>query len=96
MSFAIMKSGGKQYRVKKDQVLVVDRIAGEVGEAVELPTSLSAREGSLSLGGGVAKVEILEHLRGKKIHVYKYRPKKDSRKKTGHRQEQTRVKVLEV
>lgn len=96
MSFAIMKSGGKQYRVKKDQVLVVDRIAGEVGEAVELPTSLSASEGSLSLGGGVAKVEILEHLRGKKIHVYKYRPKKDSRKKTGHRQEQTRVKVLEV
>jgi large subunit ribosomal protein L21 len=41
-------------------------------------------------------VEILEHLRGDKIHVYKYKPKKDYRKKTGHRQALTRVRVLEV
>jgi large subunit ribosomal protein L21 len=44
----------------------------------------------------MARVEILEHLRGEKIHIYKYRAKKNSRKKTGHRQAQTRVKVLEV
>lgn len=96
MSFAIVKSGGKQYRVKKDQELVVDRIAGDVGDALDLPTNLSASEGSLSFGAGSAKVEIVEHLRGKKVHIYKYRAKKDSRKKTGHRQEQTRIKVLEV
>ncbi len=96
MSFVIVKSGGKQYRVKKDQELVVDRITGDVGDSVDLPTSLSASEGSLSFESGSAKVEIVEHLRGKKIHIYKYRAKKDSRKKTGHRQEQTRIKVLEV
>jgi large subunit ribosomal protein L21 len=50
----------------------------------------------LDLAEKTAEVEILEHLRGDKIHVYKYKPKKDHRKKTGHRQELTRVKVLEV
>lgn len=96
MSFAVVNSGGKQYRVKKDQEIVVDRIAGDIGDSIDLPTSLSASEGSLSFDAGTAKVEIVEHLRGKKVHIYKYRSKKDSRKKTGHRQEQTRIKVLEV
>lgn len=96
MTFAVVKSGGKQYRVKKDQELVVDRLKGEVGDSVELESSLSAKEGSMDLGGGGVKAEIVEHLRGKKLHIYKYRAKKDSRKKTGHRQELTRIKVLEV
>ena len=51
---------------------------------------------SVDLGERTARVEILEHLRGDKIHVYKYKPKKDYRKKTGHRQELTRIRILEV
>lgn len=94
--FAVVKSGGRQYRVSKDQELVVDRIAGEVGEQVELPVSLVSDGSELDLSGRQAKVEILEHLRGDKIHIYKYKPKKTYRKKTGHRQELTRVKILEV
>ena len=94
--FAVVKSGGKQYRVGEGQELVVDRLRGEVGDMVELPVGFVANEESVELGERSARVEILEHLRGDKIHVYKYKPKKDYRKKTGHRQALTRVRVLEV
>jgi large subunit ribosomal protein L21 len=94
--FAVVKCGGKQYRVSEGQELVVDRLVGEVGDSVELPVGFVADEASVDLGERTAKVEILEHLRGDKIHVYKYKPKKDYRKKTGHRQALTRVRVLEV
>lgn len=94
--FAVVKSGGRQYRVTEDQELVVDRLAGEVGDRVDLPVSFSGGDGHYDLSARTAKAEILEHLRGDKIYVYKYKPKKDSRKKTGHRQELTRIKVLEV
>jgi large subunit ribosomal protein L21 len=94
--FAVVKSGGKQYRVTEGQELVVDRIAGDVGDSMELPVGFSVDDGGFDLAERTARVEILEHLRGDKIHVYKYKAKKDYRKKTGHRQELTRVKVLEV
>ena len=94
--FAVVKSGGKQYRVREGQELVVDRLKGEVGDSVELPVGFSVDEGGVDLAEKRARVEILDHLRGEKIHVYKYKAKKDYRKKTGHRQELTRVKVLEV
>ena len=94
--FAVLKSGGKQYRVTEGQELVVDRIGGDVGDSVELPVGFSVDDSGFDLGERTARVEILEHLRGDKIHVYKYKAKKDYRKKTGHRQELTRVRVLEV
>jgi large subunit ribosomal protein L21 len=94
--FAVVKSGGKQYRVSEGQELVVDRLEGEIGDSVELPVSFVADDESVDLGERTARVEILKHLRGDKIHVYKYKPKKDYRKKTGHRQALTRVRVLEV
>jgi large subunit ribosomal protein L21 len=94
--FAVVKSGGKQYRVREGQELVLDRVKGEVGDSVELPVGFYVDDEGFDLGERTARVEILEHLRGEKIHIYKYRAKKDSRKKTGHRQAQTRVKVLEV
>jgi large subunit ribosomal protein L21 len=94
--FAVVKSGGKQYRVSEGQELVVDRLVGEVGDSVELPVGFVADEASVDLGERTATVEIIEHLRGDKVHVYKYKPKKNYRKKTGHRQALTRVRVLEV
>jgi large subunit ribosomal protein L21 len=95
--FAVVKSGGKQYRVREDQELVVDRLKGEVGDSIELQVGLVADEEGVDLGGErTARVEILEHLRGDKIHIYKYKPKKGYRKKTGHRQELTRIRILEV
>ena len=95
--FAVVKSGGKQYRVSEGQELVVERLRGEVGDSLELPVGFFADDKGVELGGErTAKVEILEHLRGDKIHIYKYKPKKGYRKKTGHRQELTRIRVLEV
>jgi large subunit ribosomal protein L21 len=94
--FAVLKVGGKQYRAGRDEELVVDYLAGEVGDSVELPVSFTADGDEVDLSGGTARVEILEHLKGEKIHIYKYKPKKNSRKKTGHRQARTRIKVVEV
>ena len=94
--FAVIKVGGKQYRAGRDEELVVDHLAGAVGDSVELPVSFTADGDDVDLSMGTAKVEILEHLKSEKIHIYKYRPKKNSRKKTGHRQARTRIKVLEV
>jgi large subunit ribosomal protein L21 len=94
--FAVIKVGGKQYRAGRDEELVVDRLAGEVGDSVELPVSFTADGDDVDLSSGTARVEILEHLKGEKIHIYKYKAKKNSRKKTGHRQARTRIKVVEV
>jgi large subunit ribosomal protein L21 len=94
--FAVIKVGGKQYRAGRDEELVVDRLVGEAGDSVELPVSFTADGDDVDLSGGMARVEILEHLKGEKIHIYKYKAKKNSRKKTGHRQARTRIKVVEV
>lgn len=94
--FAVLKVGGKQYRAGEDGELIVDRLPVEVGDAVELPVAFVADGDDFDLTARTARVEILEHLKGEKIHIYKYKPKKNYRKKTGHRQARTRIKVLEV
>jgi large subunit ribosomal protein L21 len=94
--YAVVKSGGKQYRVRQGDELLVERLAGEVGDRVELPVSLRAEDGTLDLEPRTARAEILEHLRGEKVRVYKYKPKKGYRRKKGHRQALTRIRVVEV
>ena len=96
--FVVINVGDKQYRVGQDEELIVDRLEGDVGDSVELPVAFVADGDDFDLGpeGRVARVEVLEHLKGEKVHIYKYRPKKNSRKKIGHRQARTRIKVLEV
>lgn len=75
---------------------MVDRIKGEVGDQVQLPVSFLADGEDFDLSARTARAEILEHFRGDKIQVYKYKPKKTYRRKTGHRQELTRIRILEV
>ena len=94
--FAVLKVGGKQYRAGRDEELVVDHLDGEIGDSVEIPVAFTANGDDFDLSGGTARVEILEHLKGDKVHIYKYKPKKTYRKKTGHRQSWTRIKVVEV
>ena len=94
--FAVIKVSGKQYRAGKDEEMVVDRLPGEVGDSMELPVAFVADGDDFDLSTRTARVEILEHIKGEKIHVYKYKPKKNYRKKTGHRQARTRIKILEV
>ena len=97
--YAIIKTGGKQYMVEKGDVLAVERLDAESGDKVMFDEVLAVgNEGELQIGNPVvagAKVEatVIENGRGRKVIVFKYKPKKDYRKKQGHRQPFTKVRI---
>ena len=99
MKYAIVESGGKQYRAVEGGFIEVDRLPAEVGEDVVLDSVLLlVDDGSISVGTPVVKgvrvsAKVAAHNKGPKIVVFKYRPKKRYRVKTGHRQQYTRLKV---
>ena len=101
-TYAIVESGGKQYRAEKGTTLVVDRIKADEGDKVNLRAVMFRGDGDdVVLGGGdleKVKVEakVTGHERGEKIRVFKYRAKKGFRKRQGHRSELTRLEVTEV
>jgi large subunit ribosomal protein L21 len=98
--YAIVKTGGKQYRVEQGQSLLVERLAADDGAKVELEPLLYV-DGSEVLHGddlGKVKVEakVLAHERGRKLRVVKFKPKRGYRRRTGHRQELTRLEVTAI
>ncbi|HDQ40933.1 MAG TPA: 50S ribosomal protein L21 [Desulfonatronum sp.] len=102
MRYAIVESGGKQYRMEEGLSLKVDRIQAEPGTDVILDKVLmvggenEAKAGQPYLPEASVACEVLEHGRDKKIIVFRFLRRKDSRKKQGHRQEFTRVKVKSI
>ena len=100
--YAIIESGGKQYRVEPGAVLALERLPGEKGSRVELDRVLLVSDGSsLKVGhptvsGARVVSEILAQTRGDKIDVFKFKKRKKYRRKTGHRQEQTTVRIAEI
>jgi large subunit ribosomal protein L21 len=97
--YAIVETGGKQYRVSTGEVLRVDKLAGDVGSEVELPALAVFQEGSdLLVGPAVGKVKatIVGNGRAKKIIVFKFKRKKQYKRTQGHRQDFTEVKVGEI
>lgn len=98
--FAIIESGGKQYRVQAGDVLRLEKLEAEPGATVDLPVLLlggdDVRIGSPRVEGVAVKAEVLGHGRGTKIHVYKFRAKTNYRRHTGHRQPYTEVRVAEI
>jgi large subunit ribosomal protein L21 len=99
--FAVFKSGGKQYRVAADDVLKVDKIRGEPGEIVEFGEVLVVGGEAVTLGspviaGATVAAEVLEQTRGPKIIAFKKRRRKNSRRKRGHRQEFTLLRITEI
>lgn len=100
--YAIIQTGGKQYRVQEGDVLRIEKLNVEVGATVELEQVLAvARDGQLVVGnptvpGAKAVLKVLEHGKGKKIIVFKYKPKKNYRRKQGHRQPYTKVVVEKI
>jgi large subunit ribosomal protein L21 len=100
-NYAIVESGGKQYRAEKGSELVVDRLPADEGEKVVLRAVMFRGAGDVVLDGGdleKVKVEatVAEHLRGEKVRVFKYRPKKGYRRRAGHRSQLTKLEVTEV
>lgn len=100
--YAVIRSGGKQYTVRPGETLDVEKIGGEAGGSVELTDVLMVADGdavsvgSPTVAGAKVLAEIVEHGKGKKIVVFKYKPKIRYRKKTGHRQQYTRLAVKDI
>ena len=92
--YAIVETGGKQYRAEEGQVLVVERLAAGPGEQVELPVVALVKDGQVVTDAGARVVaRVLDHVKGRKVVVFKYRAKVNYRRKTGHRQMYTRVRI---
>jgi large subunit ribosomal protein L21 len=99
--FAVFKTGGKQYRVAAEDVLKVDKIKGEPGEIVEFGEVLVVGGDSVTLGtpsvaGATVAAEVVEQGRGPKVIAFKKRRRKNSRRKRGHRQEFTLLRITEI
>jgi large subunit ribosomal protein L21 len=101
--YAIVETGGKQYRVKPGDTVAVERLAGEPGETLDLDRVLlvagngdQARVGSPGVEGAVVRAEVVEHIRGEKIIVFRYKSKVRYRRKTGHRQSLTRLRITDI
>jgi len=100
--FAVISSGGKQYKVSNDTILTVNKVAGEDGEKITVNDVLFASDGTeLSLGSPNIKdakvnLEIIKQDRDRKILIFKKQRRKNFRRKNGHRQDITFLKVLSI
>ncbi|MFN0217229.1 MAG: 50S ribosomal protein L21 [Hyphomicrobium sp.] len=100
--YAVIKTGGKQYRVSKDDILTIEKVAGDVGGKVEFDQVLMVGSGAdVKLGAPIvsgAKVvgELVEHTRGPKLIAFKKRRRKNSRRKKGHRQDLSTVRITSI
>ena len=100
MAYAIVKTGGKQYRVEEGQKLLVERLTADEGATVALEPILFRSDDTVFDADGLKKVKVearvLNHERGKKIVVFKYKPKRGYKRKNGHRQELTRLEITGI
>jgi large subunit ribosomal protein L21 len=100
MAYAIVKTGGKQYRVEAGQELLVERLAADVDSTVELQPLLVRSTDVTFAGDKLAKAKVtatvIGHERGEKIRIFKFKPKRGYKRTTGHRQELTRIKVDQI
>ena len=99
MDYAIIKTGGKQYRVKQGDVLDVEKLSLEIGSIAEFDQVLAVSEngqvnfGSPILAGAKVTAEVQSHYKDRKVIVFKYKPKTRYRRKLGHRQNYTRLLI---
>ena len=100
--YAIVKTGSKQYRVQKDTIIDVELLKGEKGDKVTLDQVLFLKdEKNTSVGaplvqGASVQAEIQNQVKDKKVIIFKYRRRKNSRRKNGHRQPLTRIKITDI
>ena len=100
--YAVIKSGGKQHKVSEGEEILLEKISLEEGEVVEFSEVLAVnKDGNLNVGkplleGAVVKGKVINHLKTKKITVIKMKRRKDYRKKQGHRQNLTKVKIESI
>ena len=99
--FAVIRTGGKQYRVAAEDVIKIEKVAGDPGEIVQFGEVLlvggdDVTVGAPTVAGASVAAEVLEQGRGPKVIAFKKRRRKNSRRKRGHRQELTTVRITEI
>jgi large subunit ribosomal protein L21 len=98
--YAIVKTGGKQYRVERGQKLLVERLPAEEGASVALEPMLYRSEDTIFDAEGLANVtvtaKVIAHVRGEKLRVFKFKPKRGYKRRTGHRQDLTQIEVTDI
>lgn len=98
--YAIVKTGGKQYRVEQGQTLLVERLPAEQGASVALDPIFYRSDDLVTDKAGLEKVKVtakvIGHERGEKLRVFKFKPKRGYKRRTGHRQELTRIEVTDI
>ena len=100
--YAVIKSGGKQHKVSEGEEILLEKISLDEGDVIEFSEVLAVnKDGNLNLGkplleGAVVKAKVINHLKTKKITVIKMKRRKDYRKKQGHRQNLTKVKIESI
>ena len=99
--YAVVKVGGKQYRVEKGDSLLVDRLSASEGDKVTLdPLLFADSKNTLFDGGDLTKVKVeavvTGHERGPKLHVLKFKPKRGYKRRTGHRSDLTRLEIKDI
>ena len=99
--FAVVQSGGKQYTVSENDIISVEKLSNAVGDKITLDVMLVSDNGTVVAGnpivaGAVCEAEVVAHGKGDKIVVFKYKPKKNERKKQGHRQPFTQLRILSI
>tara|TARA_B100000575_G_C23040064_1_gene598626 strand:- start:465 stop:941 length:477 start_codon:yes stop_codon:yes gene_type:complete len=100
--YAVMKTGGKQYKVSANDVIIVERLSGASGTKINLDEVLMIGEGEDTtvgtplIEGALVSAEVLEHKRGDKINVFKKKRRKNYRRTMGHRQELTVLRITDI
>lgn len=101
-AYAVIETGGKQYRVRKDDVFDVEKLNAEPGKKVDFETVLAVSDGKeLKVGtptvsGAKVQAEVLEHLRADKVTAFKRKRRKGYKRRMGHRQELTKIKITKA
>jgi large subunit ribosomal protein L21 len=100
--YAVIKTGGKQYRVSKDDVVTIERVAGDAGATVQFDQVLmvgsgaDVKIGAPMVSGAIVTAELVEQSRGPKLIAFKKRRRKNSRRKKGHRQDLSIVRITDI
>ena len=100
--FAVIRTGGKQYKVAKDDLLEIEKIEAKAGDKVDLGEVLmvggegAPKVGSPLVAGASVKAEVVDQTRGPKLTIFKKRRRQNYRRKNGHRQDLTLVKILDI
>lgn len=98
--YAIVLTGGKQYKVEQDSIVKVEKLEANIGDKVNLDVLMINDNGAVKVGNDVANckvvAEVMAQDKAKKIHIFKYKAKKNVRKRQGHRQPFTAIKITSI